>query len=138
MTFREAVDVCLKRKYFFKFAGRAPRSEFWWFAVFMWCVNFVTGLLAMIFPPTLGASLVVLVSLLLFPASLGVSVRRLHDRELSGWWLLLPASFLLFGAGLGIIGGILAFGVCLVFIIIYCMPGTPGPNRFGANPLMKQ
>lgn len=132
MTFREAVDVCLKQKYFFKFAGRASRSEFWWFVAFVLGLNiivwFIVILLPISFPPMLGLSLALLVSLLLFPASLGVTVRRLHDRDLNGWWIL-PSFVPLFIKPLG---GV----ILLVYTIIYCMPGTPGPNRFGPNPLL--
>jgi uncharacterized membrane protein YhaH (DUF805 family) len=47
-----------------------------------------------------------------------VSVRRLHDSDKSGWWLLL---------NLTAIGG-------LVLLIFYLLDGTPGANRHGADP----
>lgn len=50
--------------------------------------------------------------------SLSVAVRRLHDSEKSGWFLLL--AFVPFGS--------------LVLLIFYCLDGTPGPNRFGPDP----
>jgi uncharacterized membrane protein YhaH (DUF805 family) len=47
-----------------------------------------------------------------------VSVRRLHDIDRSGWWLLL--------------GGIPIGN--LVLLVFHCLRGTPGPNRFGPAP----
>ncbi len=55
----------------------------------------------------------------MFLPSLAVSVRRLHDRDYSGWWILLAFT------GIGYI----------LLIIWYCMRGTAGPNRFGPDPL---
>lgn len=50
MTFREAVDVCLKQKYFFKFAGRASRSEFWWFVAFVLGLNIIVWFIVILLP----------------------------------------------------------------------------------------
>jgi uncharacterized membrane protein YhaH (DUF805 family) len=55
-----------------------------------------------------------------FIPQLAVSVRRLHDTDRSGWWLLL--FFIPFGGG-------------VVLIVWFCFPGTHSYNRFGANPL---
>lgn len=95
---------------------------------------------------------------------LAVQVRRLHDIDRSGWWLggfyllyliyaVLMGSMIFrmlasmrggntppdpsaFGAGFGIVGliGLLQFVYMIVLIVFYCLPGTPGPNRFGADP----
>ena len=51
---------------------------------------------------------------------LAVAVRRLHDIDRTGWWILL--------ALIPLVGAI-------VLIIWYCTKGTDGPNRFGPNPL---
>ena len=50
---------------------------------------------------------------------LGVSIRRLHDRDLSGWWFLISL--------IPYVGGI-------IFLILAVMDGTKGPNRFGPDP----
>ena len=55
------------------------------------------------------------VGLALILPSLAVSVRRLHDIDRTGWWVLI---------GLTVIGTI-------VLIYWACLPGTPGSNRFG-------
>ena len=110
MTFGESINVCLRKKYA-SFSGRATRSEFWWFTLFIAIVNFVinfvgtiaTGAsLAATFNPDslseLGGGLLGSVGVIIFAIigiivwlyfllpSLSVTVRRLHDTGRSGWW----------------------------------------------------
>jgi uncharacterized membrane protein YhaH (DUF805 family) len=61
-----------------------------------------------------------IVGLALFLPSLAVGVRRLHDTDRSGWWLLIVL--------IPIIGW-------LVLLFFFVSPGTPGPNRFGPSPV---
>jgi uncharacterized membrane protein YhaH (DUF805 family) len=112
------------RKYA-SFEGRARRREYWWFEVFTALV--ITGLTivdAMIFGMdtiveySLGP-LGALAALVFFLPNLAVSVRRLHDRDKSGWWLLISI--------LPLIGFIFLF-------YQYVSSGTPGDNRFGPDP----
>jgi uncharacterized membrane protein YhaH (DUF805 family) len=99
------------------FSGRAPRSEFWYWTLFGILASAAAGIIdGALFPIGLFAPLV---SLLLFLPGLAVSVRRLHDLDRSGWWLLLILT------GIGII----------LLLIWDCMRGTSGPNRFGPDPL---
>ncbi len=105
------------------FSGRAARSEFWYWTLFVVLVTMAAGILDRglfdfdestttgVFGP--------LVSLIFFLPGLAVSVRRLHDLDRTGWWLLLV---------LTVIGVIL-------LIIWDCIKGTTGPNRFGPDPL---
>ena len=74
-----------------------------------------------------GLLVAVAVSLITFFLLLPVNVRRLHDRNMSGWWLLVfwIGSLLPF---LGILVGIAQF------VIMGCLDGTPGSNRYGPNP----
>lgn len=100
------------------FDGRARRSEYWWFFLF---VNVAVAALsiagAQVHPIlSLVGGLVVLAFIL--PA-LAVTARRLHDTDRSGWWILV---------------GIVPFGG-LVILIMCVLPGTSGPNRFGTEPL---
>lgn len=60
-----------------------------------------------------------LYSLAVFIPNLAVSVRRLHDSDRSGWWILI--------AFVPFIGGIW-------LLVLYLIGGTPGPNRFGPDP----
>jgi uncharacterized membrane protein YhaH (DUF805 family) len=59
------------------------------------------------------------VSLALLLPSIAVAIRRLHDLDRTGWWLLLAFT------GIG----------AIVLLVWDCMKGTTGSNRFGADPL---
>jgi uncharacterized membrane protein YhaH (DUF805 family) len=98
------------------FSGRAPRSEFWYWTLF---AAIATAAANMIDSVLFIGLVSPLVSLLLLLPGVAVSVRRLHDLDRSGWWLLLTLT------GIGII----------LLLIWDCMRGTPGPNRFGPDPL---
>jgi uncharacterized membrane protein YhaH (DUF805 family) len=53
-----------------------------------------------------------------------VAVRRLHDTDRSGWWVLW--------------GGLLSIVCCvgaIILFVFYVSRGTAGPNRFGPDPL---
>jgi YidC/Oxa1 family membrane protein insertase len=106
------------------FSGRAIRSEFWYWILFTLLGASATNLIdaAMsVWPPT--SSLISpfnsVFHLLTFLPSVAVGVRRLHDVDRSGWWMLIA---------LTIIG---------VFVLIYwfCKPSTPAENQFGPDPL---
>ena len=121
MSFTEAVRTCLKEKYY-NFNDRAQRSEYWWFALFACGVTIVLSVLDnLIFNNASGYGIFSTIwgFAILLPY-LGVGVRRLHDLDKSGWWLLI--SFI------PVIGFII-----LVFWFI--QQGTRGQNRFGADPL---
>ena len=84
MSFADAVRSVLSK--YVVFAGRARRSEFWWFALFAGIVYIVAGILdAVIGSQVIGY----LVALALLLPSLAVTVRRLHDTGRSGWWILI-------------------------------------------------
>lgn len=85
-------------------------------------------------------------------AYFAVSVKRLHDRDLSAWWLsifwLLPL-MLLFAGSFVVAGSshdrtidlsaIVAFGISgWSFIEFFCLRGTVGDNRFGPDPLVEK
>jgi uncharacterized membrane protein YhaH (DUF805 family) len=73
---------------------------------------------------------------------IAVAVRRLHDTNRAGWWLLLPAIPYVVVAGgvvtmhmtLTIIGGVAAFAAGITLLVFFCLPGNLGPNRFGEDP----
>ena len=126
MSFGKAVSSCLAK--FFTFAGRAPRSEYWFFYLFfVLCAIAGAVLDAVIGTATYdeageydGGILVVVAVLGLFIPQLSVSIRRLHDIDRSGWWWWISL--------IPIVGG-------LVLLVWACMRGTEGNNRFGPNPL---
>ena len=127
-----------------EFSGRSRRKEFWMFALGVMLVYMACGLLMLggglassfqtagTVPPAftpvfwLGAGLLGIVALGLLVPSVAVTVRRLHDRDMSGWWY---PGFVLIGLipYVGFLGNI-------AFLVLMCLPGTPGPNRFGTDP----
>ena len=67
-----------------------------------------------------SASLYWLFSLICLLPSISLGIRRLHDTDRSGWWLLI--------AFIPLVG-------LIVLLYFACLRGTTGPNRFGADPL---
>ena len=90
---------------------------------------------------TVGPFVAIVTFGVLAPA-FAVAVRRLHDTDRRGWWLLvpllppfviLPLMQLFEWMGFVLIG--LAFAVgTLISLVFLLLPGTPGPNRFGPAP----
>ena len=114
VSFGQAVNMALNK--YFDFDGRASRSEYWWFALFMAIVGFVAGLIGGFIN---AAWLPSLVSLAFLLPSLGLGVRRLHDIDKSGWWILLSL--------IPLVGTI-------ILIIWYCQESQPVPNQYGPVP----
>ena len=105
------------------FSGRARRKEYWMFTLVHLLVLIglviVDGVSGTLDAVTGLGLLSGIYSLAVLIPSLAVSVRRLHDRDKSGWWLLL--------ALIPLIGAI----VILVWTV---MEGESGDNRFGPDP----
>ena len=110
-------------KNYANFSGRARRKEYWYFFLFNFIVAVVLGFIdGMVgtFSPEAGIGLLGgIYSLAVLIPGVAVSVRRLHDTERSGWWLLI--------ALVPLIGGI----VLLVFMV---QDSKTGSNKFGENP----
>ncbi|MGN9812519.1 DUF805 domain-containing protein [Micromonospora sp. BQ11] len=122
MSFADAIRSVLTQ--YVGFTGRARRSEYWWFALFSFLVSIVAAILDGVFGTNLGDAgstgvigLIVTVALLL--PSLAVGVRRLHDTDRSGWWLLI---------------GLVPLVGAIVLLVFFVKDGTPGANRFGPDP----
>ena len=98
------------------FSGRAGRSEYWMFLLFNIIITVVIGLIEG-FVGSQGIVSLLYGLAVLLPA-LGVSVRRLHDTNRSGWWLLI--SFV------PIIGTI-------VLLVFMTLESQYGDNRYGPN-----
>ena len=112
--FGDAIRLAVQNS--FVYQGRASRSAYWWFALVM-AIAYVI-VLAIGVASGSGAVLGILYSLFavgVLLVGLSLSVRRMHDTNRSGWWLLL--SLIPFGG--------------LVVLVFSLLPGTPGPNRFG-------
>ena len=120
MGFIDAVKAFYKN--YFNFSGRALRSEYWWpqaFFILLYVIMFaaiallgesVGGIVAMVVTVIMLASII---------PSISVTVRRLHDGDKSGWFILL---------------GLIPFvGFYILYLTI--IKGTDGPNRFGPDRL---
>jgi len=92
------------------FTGRARRKEYWMFVL----INFLIALAIGVVEGVLRSKGIVsnVYALAMFVPSIAVGVRRLHDTDRSGWWLLLP----------------------IVNIVFLALEGHPGHNRFGPSP----
>jgi uncharacterized membrane protein YhaH (DUF805 family) len=89
MGFGEAIASCFRK--YANFSGRAPRSEYWWWALFIVLVTFGVELVAGFLTAAsgnklVGGLLVLLMDLFFLLPNLAVVVRRLHDLNRSGWW----------------------------------------------------
>jgi uncharacterized membrane protein YhaH (DUF805 family) len=125
------------------FKGRASRSEFWTFFVFVLILQAVAGMVDLLFGGR--GVFALLAGLLLIVPQLAVTVRRLHDVGKSGRDLVVPGLMLLFMPLFvmfgGLIAGIVALGyygiVLLLFanlLLLLIKKGGSIPNRYGASP----
>jgi len=99
-----------------QFAGRASRSEYWYWLLFTVLVNLVAFIIDARFRTDM-VSLIVGLGLLL--PSIAVNTRRLHDIDRTGWWQLLVFTII---------------GTVVLYYWAF-LRGTSGPNRFGPDPL---
>jgi uncharacterized membrane protein YhaH (DUF805 family) len=141
---------------FFSFRGRAARMAFWivsitWFVLgeafdYWWTERGLAA--AERHDHALVNAALVLGSLPVLVSCFAISVRRLHDRAKSAWWLLvfvLGPLVLQGGGSLNTLDAgptvILMVGALVLslwgFIELGCLPGTSGPNRYGLDPLLE-
>lgn len=134
MTFMQAVRSGFSN--YVTFSGRARRAEYWKWVLFMIIVACVAVLLDYTFFPGYmsasatmgdgmasaqanGGPITAIMSLLLFLPGLAMTVRRLHDTDRSGWWILI---------------GLIPLVGAIILLVWYVSDGTGGPNRFGPDP----
>ena len=163
--FLDAVKTCLMEKYCC-FKGRARRAEFWWYMLAMTIVGVVLSTVMMAWmlpnmleladdplsmytsPPFLVSCVFGLAFLL---PNLGATVRRLHDTNRSGWWLLLPWAFYIpiiiisiliilkpeYALSWGIVMLLLylvEIASCIILLVWLCQDSDRGENRYGRSP----
>ncbi len=106
----------------FVYRGRASRSAFWWFTLFMVIATFAWDFI--IFIPLQMSSVAgiltifaisAIVFIYLYLVGLALLVRRLHDIDRSGWWFFI---------------GLVPFGGPIVLFIFTLLDGTFGPNSY--------
>jgi uncharacterized membrane protein YhaH (DUF805 family) len=119
MTFGQAIVSGFRN--YVTFAGRAARSEYWYWTLFVVLLTIAAGIIdhAIFYDPESTGLAQPLVSLVLFLPGFAVAARRLHDLDRTAWWLLIV---------LTVIG---------ILLLLYwdCLKGTSGPNQYGPDPL---
>jgi uncharacterized membrane protein YhaH (DUF805 family) len=103
------------------FSGRASRSEYWYWVLFLFLGHIVFEILdAAIFHNANLGPLNALFSLATIIPSLAIEIRRLHDVDRTGWWILISLTII---------------GLIYPLLVWKCTKGTDGANRFGPDPL---
>jgi len=115
VTFGEAVRSGFD--HYAKFDGRASRPAFWWWFLF----GILVGIGASIIDAIIGSFGVVsgLAALALLLPNLSVAIRRLHDTDHTGWWVLI---------------GLIPIIGFIVLLIFYLRQSDPGENQYGPPP----
>lgn len=96
-------------KNYVQFNGRARRSEYWYFLLFSTIISVGLSVLDAVLEITF---LNTIYSLAILLPSIAVGIRRMHDVDKSGWFILIP----------------------IYNLILACTEGTKGPNQYGADP----
>ena len=123
LNFFQAIQTCLKKYFIIK--GRASRSEYWYFQLLFSPIAFYAGFWSdpvstgMWDPPPFYLISVALLVLLFIPAVTS-QVRRFHDKDKSGWFILI---------------NLIPFVGWIIVLVICIDKGTAGKNRFGQYPL---
>ena len=115
INFFDAVGICFKK--YFNFKDRASRSEYWYFQILVIPISIWSQ-----FPSNTDSVLILQIILLfgiIIPA-FSSGVRRLHDRDKSGWWILI---------------NFIPFIGWIFLLVMLIEKGTEGDNRFGSYPL---
>jgi uncharacterized membrane protein YhaH (DUF805 family) len=117
MGFDDAIKLGFAN--YVNFSDRACRSEYWCWVLFVIIGQLASGVIdSWIVGAYILEGIFFLATIL---PTLSVGVRRLHDLDRSGWWVLLDL--------IPLVGWI-------ILLIWFCMKGTDGPNRFGADRLV--
>jgi uncharacterized membrane protein YhaH (DUF805 family) len=104
------------------FSGRARRKEYWMFFLFNLIFAFVLGFIegiSGIFPDSNSSVLANIYGLAVLIPGIAVAVRRLHDTNRSGWWLLIA---------------LVPLAGAIVLLVFMVQDSQPGENQYGTNP----
>lgn len=116
MSFSEAVKDGFD--HYVKFDGRASRPAYWWWVLFAILVSIVCNIIdSAVFDATI---LSFIAGVALFLPGISVAIRRLHDTDRTGWWILI-----------GLIP-VIGFIVLLVFFL---QKSDPVANQYGPPPV---
>ena len=117
VTFEQAVRSAIQQHYC-DFNGRASRSEYWWFALFTLILSVIIQAFGVI-SSDVSLYLSAIVNLALFLPGLSLDVRRLHDINKSGWYILLVL--------IPIVG-------LIILLVWFCKESEMQPNQYGPVP----
>jgi len=105
---------------YMQFKGRACRAEYWYFFLFNLLIGAGVNLLASVLGAltghgsSFGNTVFNVYQLAVFIPHMAVAVRRMHDSDRSGWWLLLP----------------------IVNLVFLCLAGDKESNKYGPTTLL--
>ncbi len=136
---------------FFQFDGRVNRAKFWIAALIFAAINVVLAILGYVMDQSVVfQALNSMLGIVILISSIAVGVKRLHDRNKSGWYLLLfylvPSMLVVIGVLIGAfvedstiiatVLGLLAFAIGVwAFVEMGCLRGTIGVNQYGPDPV---
>ena len=136
---------------FFKFDGRVNRAKFWIAALIFAAINVVLAILGYVTDQSVVfQALNSMLGIVILISSIAVGVKRLHDRNKSGWYLLLfylvPSILVVIGVLIGAfmedstiiatVLGLLALAIGVwAFVEMGCLRGTIGVNQYGPDPV---
>jgi uncharacterized membrane protein YhaH (DUF805 family) len=115
MGFGQAISAGFSN--YVNFSGRASRSEYWYWILFIIIADIVAGIIDSVLGIQIVTGLFGLVTII---PNIAIAIRRLHDLDRTGWWILL---------------GFIPLIGWIILLIWYVTKGTDGPNRFGPDPL---
>ena len=130
----------------YTYEGRINRAK-WWLAVLVYVVAvLILGVIAMALG--IGGAIVIYLAFYVAVAISGimVGVKRLHDRNKSGWWMLffygvpflagMMQAVVGQDSALGLLLGVVSLVIAVwMFIELGCLRGSIGPNQYGPDPL---
>lgn len=115
VSFTDSVKLGFKG--YFQFGGRATRAEYWWWCLFWVIVIFIATLIAGVF-----SGFGIFIPLFFIGTVIpywALLIRRLHDTNKTGWWVLTM---------------FIPFVGSLIHLFICSQPSHKGPNKYGPDP----
>ena len=136
MNFKNAITTCLKDKYA-NFKGRASRSEFWFFYLFL-VIGYAITIFTIFISIKLFIGILSIFILAMIIPSIAVTVRRLHDINKSGLFILLPLPFEIMerlleksSEGLSLLFLVISLGLYIYLLVLYCTDGDKKNHHLG-------
>jgi uncharacterized membrane protein YhaH (DUF805 family) len=128
----------------FTFQGRINRGKYW-LAVLFYFIAMVIAVVLGILVPVIGLIVAIIIYIAVLVSGIFVGIKRLHDRDKSGWWLLLfyLVPGVLSGVGeasgmetVALVMGLVSLAIAIWMLVeLGCLRGTQGDNQYGADPL---